>query len=93
MTIEENKADAAMKALRRRAPPASDEPAAVRGSPPPVARRNGRVRRAPPAGRGAIDGQARARTGSCFSIDPGHMDPRVEAGLPGWSIFHHMHTR
>ena len=26
-----------------------------------------------------------------FSIDPGHMDPRVEAGVPGWSIFHHMH--
>ena len=26
-----------------------------------------------------------------FSIDPGHMDPRVEAGVPGWSMFHHMH--
>jgi len=26
-----------------------------------------------------------------FSIDPGHMDPRVEAGVPGWSIFHTIH--
>jgi peptide/nickel transport system substrate-binding protein len=26
-----------------------------------------------------------------FSIDPGHMDPRVEAGVPGWSIFHNIH--
>jgi len=26
-----------------------------------------------------------------WSVDPGHMDPRVEAGVPGWSIFHHMH--
>jgi peptide/nickel transport system substrate-binding protein len=25
-----------------------------------------------------------------FSIDPGHMDPRVEAGVPGWSIFHNI---
>ena len=26
-----------------------------------------------------------------FSIDPGHMDPRVEAGVPGWSMFHTIH--
>ena len=26
-----------------------------------------------------------------FSIDPGHMDPRVEAGVPGWSMFHNIH--
>lgn len=26
-----------------------------------------------------------------FSADPGHMDPRVEAGVPGFSIFLHMH--
>src|SRR5512134_2867343 len=26
-----------------------------------------------------------------FSIDPGHMDPRVEAGVPGWSMFHLIH--
>jgi peptide/nickel transport system substrate-binding protein len=26
-----------------------------------------------------------------FSIDPGHMDPRVEAGVPGWSMFHMIH--
>jgi peptide/nickel transport system substrate-binding protein len=25
-----------------------------------------------------------------MSLDPGHMDPRVEAGVPGWSIFQHM---
>ncbi len=22
-----------------------------------------------------------------FSLDPGHLDPRVEAGVPGWSMF------
>ncbi len=26
-----------------------------------------------------------------FSGDPGHMDPRVEGGVIGWSIFHHMY--
>ena len=26
-----------------------------------------------------------------FSIDPGHMDPRVEAGVSGWSTFHTIH--
>jgi len=25
-----------------------------------------------------------------LSLDPGHLDPRVEAGGPGWSIFSHM---
>src|SRR5205823_5164117 len=25
-----------------------------------------------------------------MSLDPGHLDPRVEAGGPGWSIFNHM---
>ena len=25
-----------------------------------------------------------------MSLDPGHLDPRVEAGGPGWSIFSHM---
>jgi peptide/nickel transport system substrate-binding protein len=25
-----------------------------------------------------------------MSLDPGHMDPRVEAGVPGWSIFGHI---
>lgn len=25
-----------------------------------------------------------------FSLDPGHLDPRVEAGVPGWSMFEHM---
>jgi peptide/nickel transport system substrate-binding protein len=25
-----------------------------------------------------------------MSLDPGHLDPRVEAGVPGWSIFSHM---
>jgi peptide/nickel transport system substrate-binding protein len=25
-----------------------------------------------------------------MSLDPGHMDPRVEAGVPGWSIFMHL---
>ena len=28
--------------------------------------------------------------GRGMSLDPGHLDPRVEAGVPGWSIFQHM---
>ena len=40
--------------------------------------------------RPAGSAQAAAELVVGMSLDPGHLDPRVEAGGPGWSIFSHM---
>ena len=82
--------------VRRREAIGADRPAMSGGEPSrnaqmEITRRTlARWRWAPAPGparsRPALAGAARGRLVVAMSSDPGHLDPRVEAGVPGWAI-------